>query len=112
MDFLKQNKIAVGGGLVLVVAVLVYFTYFSGPSSNPTLTTTDTGAVVSQNLLVMLKNLHTITLDDSLFSDPAFQSLTNFGVIIPEQPVGRRNPFLPLSGGTGGALITIPKSGQ
>ncbi len=72
--------------------------YFSGPAS-PTLSSTDSSVVLSQNLLVTLQNLHTIKLDNSIFSNPAFQSLSDFGVAIPAENVGRRNPFEPAAGG-------------
>jgi hypothetical protein len=100
MNFLKQNKVAIGGIVVLVVLGYIYFAYFSG-SSTPALTSTDTAnTALSQNLLVTLQNLQTIKLDNSIFSDPAFISLTDFGVTIPPQAVGNPDPFLPQSGGS------------
>ncbi|HEV8666219.1 MAG TPA: hypothetical protein VN665_00010 [Candidatus Paceibacterota bacterium] len=111
MDFLKKNMVAIGAGVVLLGAIYVYMTYFSPPPA-ATLTTSDANATISQNLLVTLQNLHTIKLDNSIFSEPAFQSLTDFGVVIPQQNVGRRDPFLPVAGtatvGAGG--ITLPKT--
>jgi hypothetical protein len=50
---------------------------------------------ISRDLIVTLSNLNTIRLDDSIFTDPVFLSLSDFGVQIPLQPVGRRNPFAP-----------------
>jgi len=107
--------------VVLLAGIYVYVTYFS-PSAPAALTASDNSTALSQNLLVTLQNLHTIKLDNSIFSDPAFQSLTDFGVVIPPEAVGRRNPFLPLSGfgtvgNTGGAaapvtLPAIPKTGK
>lgn len=55
-------------------------------------------AVVGQDLLAALALLKTIQLDTSLFSDPIFKSLSDWGKAIPPQPVGRRNPFAPLGG--------------
>jgi hypothetical protein len=112
MDFLNKNKTIIGVGIALLLVVYVYFTYFSGSSSAPTLTTTDTTSTVSQNLLVTLQNLHTIKLDNTIFTNPVFISLTDFGVTIPLENVGRRNPFLPLQGGLGGGTggITLPKA--
>jgi len=97
MDFLKQNKMAIGVGILLLAGLYVYMNYFSS-SSSATLTASDSSTTLSQNLLVTLQNLHTIQLDNSIFSDPAFQSLTDFGVSIPAEPVGRRDPFIPLGG--------------
>ena len=47
-------------------------------------------------MLVVLGNLHAIHLDDTLFKDPAFASLNDYGVTIALQPVGRHNPFAPI----------------
>ena len=111
MDFLKKNMVPIGAGVVLLAGIYVYMTYFSTPSS-ATLTSTDSNTTLSQNLLVTLQNLHTIKLDNSIFSDPAFQSLTDFGVVIPAEAVGRRNPFIPLStgatAGSTGTSVTLP----
>ncbi len=91
MNFFKTNKILTGV-LVLAVFAVLYFALYS-LQSTPSLTSSDQVSPVSQQLLVTLSNLHTIKLDGSIFSDPAFQSLTDFGVVIPSQPAGRRNPF-------------------
>ncbi|MGC9602468.1 MAG: hypothetical protein ABSE76_01875 [Minisyncoccia bacterium] len=97
MNFLKQNKITIGGIIAVLLLGYIYIVYFSG-SSTPALTSTDTDTALSQNLLVTLQNLQTIKLDNSIFSDPAFISLTDFGVTIPPQAVGNPDPFLPPSG--------------
>ena len=110
MDFLKKNMVPIGAGVALLLAIYVYMTYFSN-TSTAALVASDASASLSQNLLVTLQNLHTIKLDNSVFSDPAFQSLTDFGVVIPQQAVGRRNPFVPISAGTGSAssgTVSVP----
>ncbi len=84
--------------MVLLVLGYIYMAYFSGPPT-PTLSASDPTAVLSQNLLVTLQNLHTIKLDNGIFGDPAFQSLSDFGVAIPAENVGRRNPFEAVAGG-------------
>ena len=48
-------------------------------------------------------NLRTIDLDNSLFKDPLFVSLSDFGVTIPPAAAGRRNPFAPVGQGGGAA---------
>jgi hypothetical protein len=47
--------------------------------------------------LVTLSNLRTIELDESIFQEPIFMSLSDFGVVIPPEAIGRRNPFAPIS---------------
>lgn len=102
------------GGVLLLAGLYVYVSYFSGPSTTATLTQSDSSVALSQNLLVTLQNLHTIKLDNSIFSDPAYQSLTDFGVVIPRQEPGRRNPFAPLTNsvtaGAGTVKIPLPKT--
>src|SRR4051812_25313524 len=111
MNFFKKNKTAIGGGVVLILLVWAYFSFFSG-TSTPTLTTSDTTTPLSQQLLTTLQNLKSIKLDNAIFATPAFQSLTDFGVTLPKGAYGRRNPFLPLGGiiqtGSTGPTITAP----
>lgn len=47
-------------------------------------------------LLTLLADMRTIRLDESLFSDPAFQELQDFSVALRSEPKGRPNPFAPL----------------
>ncbi len=100
MNLLKKNMVVIIVIVLGIVGTFVYMNFFSGSSSSAALLTSDedTTSPVSKNLLLVLNNLHTIKLDSAIFSSPAFQSLTNFGVEIPPENVGRRNPFEPLSG--------------
>lgn len=114
MDFLKENKVPILAGVLLLAGIYVYMTYFAGSSAPATLTASDADATLSQHLLDTLQNLHTIKLDNAIFAEPTFQSLTDFGVIIPLEAVGRRNPFVPLvnQGGGGGLSLPLPKAGH
>lgn len=94
MHFFQANKTLIGGVVLAVLAVYIYISYFRTPS-DPLLTSTE-NSVVSSELLVTLSQLHIITLDNSIFSDPVFLSLSDFGVQIDPQNVGRRNPFSPI----------------
>lgn len=95
MQFIKQNLLAIGGAALVAVALFVYWTYF-GSSSAPLLSQTNAASPVSKQLLLTLSNLHTLKLDQSVFTDPTFVSLNDFGVQIPPQSVGRGDPFAPL----------------
>jgi len=50
-------------------------------------------ATLGRELLTALAKLQSTKLDTSIWDDPVFASLQDFGVEIPAQPVGRRNPF-------------------
>ena len=100
-DYLKENKALAAVVIVVVLGVGGYFAYKSG-GSDELLTSTATStptSKVSRELLLTLSDLRSLTLDNSIFSDAAFMSLVDFRVDIPLQPVGRDNPFAPLSSG-------------
>jgi hypothetical protein len=95
MGFFKENKKYIGIVALIVLGIWAYMTYFGGEGS----ATLSSGAQVSplsQDILATLSNLHTIKLDSTIFSDPLFTSLTDYGVEIPPQNAGRPNPFAPL----------------
>ena len=91
---LKDTKLFIGIGVILAL-VFGYYYFFCCPSAAPNIST-NTTSPVSQDLLVTLQNLHTITLDSGVFSDPVFVSLSDFGTTIPPQQTGRTNPFAPV----------------
>lgn len=94
LAFLKKNLVVVG---IIVVAAGVLYYFYSSSSGGALLTSSDqTQSPVSQQILATLGNLRTIKLDNSIFSDPLFQSLSDFGVSIPPAAAGRRNPFAPV----------------
>ncbi len=98
MQLFKDKKTLIYGGILTILLVVAYYVMFAGNDSGPVITSTadDPNAAVSQNLLLTLNSLNVIKLDETVFSDPVFVSLSDFGVIIPAQPIGRRNPFAPI----------------
>lgn len=62
-----------------------------------------------REIVSILNQLKTITIDDAIFKDPAFISLTDFHREISPQPKGRPNPFLP---GEGVRVISSGQSGR
>ena len=94
MDILKNKFVAGGIGLVLILT-LVYYVWTSSENS-AILTTNDGTSPLSQEILITLGQLHTIRLDPAIFTDPVFASPNDFGVTIPPQNAGRRNPFAPV----------------
>lgn len=103
MNFILQNKVAIGVMVLLAGLLYFYNAYWSGEAVELLTTDVPTGSVASEELLITLANLRTITLDNKVFSDKVFMSLTDFGVVIPPENVGRRNPFAPLGAGGAGA---------
>lgn len=107
MPAVLQNKKVLGLIAVFAFAALALLV-FSGGGGNPAVSSSPAApflsvapvasadAVVGQDLLAALALLKTIRLDTSVFADPIFKSLSDWGKAIPPQPVGRRNPFAPL----------------
>jgi len=96
MGIFKEHKIALLIG-VLILGIACY--YVGGDSEEPHTASSNDINPHTAELITSLTTLQTIDLDEKLFADPAFNSLTDFGVIIPPQEVGRRNPFAPVGAG-------------
>lgn len=89
--------------VVLIIAACVYF-YFEGfPTGSSGLLQTQTNAdtdaeAVGTQVLGLLNQIQSLSIDTSLFSDPAYLTLQDYSVVIPPVPVGRNDPFAPLPG--------------
>lgn len=90
-----KNLITVLGGLIVIVFGYYLYTQNSSLnlSTNNTVAVSD-AAAQSSEFLRRLTQLQAIDLDDSLFSDPAFQSLVDNRKPLIEGSIGRTNPFL------------------
>lgn len=103
-----RNKTTILVGIAIVIVVGVYYAFFRGdatPTGVNELVTevgaSPSSAILGRGILNTLSELKSIRLDESVFSDPAFRSLSDFTVPIERQPVGRRNPFAPVGGDVG-----------
>lgn len=95
--------------LVLVVIIVggVWYGMSGGGVENAQLLTTDvvndsgspTEDTVDRDLVETLLTLRAITLSGTIFSDPSFKALQDFGTTIVPEPVGRDNPFAPINNG-------------
>ncbi|MDE2071275.1 MAG: hypothetical protein KGI70_00890 [Patescibacteria group bacterium] len=94
--------------VVLVLCLVIAYLFYMGGPSTPALSTVDTSSPVSSDLLAVLGSLHTIQLDQTIFTNPVFVSLSDFGVTIPPENVGRRNPFAPVGAQTQSQTKTQP----
>lgn len=106
MSLFKNTKVM--GGVVVVVALACIAYYYWGNGSGSSAVVTVDTSPASQELLQTLASLHSTKLDASIFSNPLFQSLTDFGVTIPPQPTGRGNPFAPIGSAFAGVSAPTP----
>ncbi len=103
MSWIKQHKLM----FLLVVALLAFAIWYglsSGGTPAPLLTTDEpiiggTLAETSaeQEIVGTLLALRAVTLSGTIFSDPAFTTLQDFGTTIVPESAGRPNPFAPLN---------------
>jgi len=89
-------------GIIIVIAAIVFF-YFSGSPTRETdsLLAEQTNVeveVASARVLGLLNQVQSLKIDQALFQSAVYRSLRDYSVAIPEQNVGRPNPFAPLPG--------------
>jgi len=100
-DFIKKYKNITFGIVVIVLGFFAYTYFWSGGRAPelPLLTSerSDIAAgTVGADILALLRDLRSITLDQSFFEDPVFRGLQDFGQSLTPEPVGRSNPFAPV----------------
>jgi hypothetical protein len=91
----KKTIAAALGMLVILAAYLFYAQSKSSPSDGEitSVPVSPLDAKLGRELLAALAKLKSTKLDRTIFDDPVFLSLKDFGVEIPSEPIGRRNPF-------------------
>ena len=100
-----QNKLVmliVGG---VLIAGVVWYSFLRDRGDDSLLQTDDlTQATEADGDIVdTLLELRAVSLSGTIFSDPSFLRLKDFGSEIVSEPAGRPNPFAPLSGTNAGA---------
>lgn len=89
--------------LIITLGVVLAGLFWWGLSGEPTsdsLITTQTAegtTPAERNVVDTLLQLRAVSLSGTIFSDPAFISLRDFGTQIIPEPVGRPNPFAPVA---------------
>lgn len=102
-DLFHKMKIPALIVLGIVVAAAAWWGLKGGDPSEPLLTTesaADESGIGDTDFVETLLTLRAVSLNGAILSDPAFLSLRDFGTEIVAEPVGRPNPFAPLSPST------------
>ena len=98
MFFQKYKKI------ILIIAVLLIallgYSLLSEPKETETLLVSTNqvtqSQVVGNEIISALNQIQTLNLSSDIFSDPVFRSLIDRSTPIPDEPVGKSNPFSPI----------------
>ncbi len=97
----SKKKIFIIVGIIALVGLA--YLYISGgkePAAQGLLSeqVTPEATLASGRVLQLLNQIQALHIDGSIFTDPAYQTLVDYTVVIPEQGVGRPNPFAPIPG--------------
>lgn len=98
IETLKKYKTLLIILAITIVVFIGYSLFFEAGNDGSVLTSKNTSfrGGGDNELLLLLVNLRSITLDESLFNDKAFKSLVDFGQQLVPEPTGRQNPFAPV----------------
>ena len=100
MSFIKNKTfLVIIGGIIIGVAAWYTLTGKSDPTSLVEQTTVAEGVATPEEraILDVLLQLRAIQLAGTIFTDPAFAALRDFRTEIVAEPIGRRNPFAPIT---------------
>ena len=99
MEFFTQHKTTLLVTLGVVVAIGVLWGFSQDDPSTSLIETQASSGVGPEDrgLVDTLLQLRAVSLSGTIFSDPAFMSLQDFGKQVILEPVGRPNPFAPVS---------------
>lgn len=81
---------------ILLLGFVGYNTLIKKPTTeNLTLTQVSSVASPEQSILPLLLKIKDISFDATIFNDPVFKSLEDYGLSITAEETGRGNPFAP-----------------
>lgn len=95
MKMLNQRFVLIGVAAFAVAGIAWYVLSGSQSSVAAPPATVDTTAA-DQDVIATLLSLRATRLDNQIFSDPSFLTLSDFSTTIVPEPVGREYPFAPL----------------
>mgnify|MGYP003394305743 FL=1 len=100
----RTTIILIVGGLL--VAGVVWYSFLRERQPEALLQSEDltTGNAIDSDVVAVLLQLRAVSLSGTIFTDPVFRSLQDFGSPVVPEPVGRPNPFAPI--GSEGATTT------
>lgn len=89
-------------GVGVAIAGVVWFSFMRDRTPTALLQTEEIGAVnaIDSDVVPVLLQLRAVSLSGTIFTDPAFVQLRDFGSQITPEPVGRPNPFAPVQSAT------------
>jgi hypothetical protein len=110
MSILGKYQNIIMAGVIVVVAFVAYSYFFTGKEEAVLVQEgPSVQSDIDKDLIALLFELKQITLDDSIFSNKSFQSLEDFSKELVTEPIGRNNPFAPITGSGSTQQVSVPK---
>ena len=100
--FSQHKFFIILGGIALAFGVW----YSLSPDKNAAVLSSEGGGGPGQDVVDTLRQLDAVVLEGSIFSERSFSVLKDFSTQIISEPVGRPNPFAPLSSGARATATT------
>ncbi|HRH26466.1 MAG TPA: hypothetical protein PLF31_03305 [Candidatus Paceibacterota bacterium] len=98
--------------LVIIVGVIVlfaggFFAYTEFFVAEPAVLSVEElgDDFVGKDVIIELEKIRNVNFSNTLFSDPAYQSLVDGTIHIVDEPKGRPNPFAPIGAGVQSVVI-------
>jgi hypothetical protein len=91
MQSLLKSKSTLGILFLFILGMFVYNMFFRGEAAP--LESADSAASVGSDLVKLSDELTRAQLSQDLFQLPTYRSLTDFTTPLPQQEIGRENPF-------------------
>lgn len=102
-DFKNKKTLLITGGVVLVLIIILWMMFSGGGSGTATdnvplteVASDPVELIIGREMLAALDKMKATKLDTSFLDNEVYNSLQDFSVEIPKQPIGRRDPFAPL----------------
>ncbi len=96
--------------ILLGIGLVAYLLLKPDPTAEKSISISDSieeTELLSQEVLRAISQIKSLKLDRSIFDDPVLKSLDDKSEEIKDQPVGRNNPFAPLSGVSEGSVVNV-----
>ena len=106
--------------IIAMIALGAYF-YFKGEPSDDLSSSLETqdspvsadAQAVGTRVLSLLNQINSLKIDASIFDSAVYKTLVDYTITIPEQNVGRPNPFAPISGSAPqNSSLKLPSTGN
>lgn len=96
MQFFSKNKAIIEIVGVFIIIMFMYNFFFGGSSQGGVSIASSSPLAIGADLVKMSEDLSRATLSQQVFSSAGYLNLIDFTVPLPQQSVGRSNPFDPI----------------